>query len=87
VVEQLALKDYLNSAKSFKPKTGDGCLHSQSKFKQILKTYDPSEQASKQDAGATANTGLQSQNFQAFRLLYSKKSRIMSIHFINLNPF
>lgn len=72
--------------------TGDNdCKHTLAKFKKHSHgIYQESNSKMEKDTaagGAGAASASAHSNFQAFRFLWSSTSQILSVHFIQLNPY
>lgn len=96
IVDQFSLKDCQNQAMGrteenwLKPATDKECKHTLSKFtKQAHGLLQDGSSRAERDAsvGGVSNAAAAHSNFQAFRFLWSSKSQILSVHFIQLNPY
>lgn len=95
IIDQLSLKEAQNEATQ--KRTGR-CPHAGAKFNQGSQGIDMDRaQQTKAESGgggaaggpqlSTTAAATQQANFQVFRLMWSKKSQIMAIHYLNLNPY
>ena len=88
VIEQFSLHSEMKEAVETPQKREYGCGHTTKKFINVNQgmANDNMMKNEKNDMSTTA-IQQQLQNFQTFRLMWSKNSKIMSIHMVNLNPF
>lgn len=89
-IDQFNLKDKMKQQRSFKDCKEGGCNHSRAKFdsKKFCSLHNQDDTNKKLlEQTNSASATLQQSNFQLFRMMFSSKSNIMSIHFLNLNPY
>lgn len=88
-VEKFSLAENLNTRKSYKQKEGQ-CGHTAVKFAEGRLGLENDGRQTRSEANPNQSSSLSTlnqNNFQVFRLLYSPTSKVLAIHYLNLNPY